>query len=76
MQIVVHDDGLGGADATDGSGLAGIDARAQRELLLAEFSLINAGMSPTAFSVTSPSMQAGGMAPPSATAASQMKGMQ
>jgi len=27
MQIVVHDDGLGGADATDGSGLAGIDAR-------------------------------------------------
>jgi signal transduction histidine kinase len=27
MQIVVHDDGLGGADASDGSGLAGIDAR-------------------------------------------------
>jgi signal transduction histidine kinase len=27
MQIVVHDDGLGGADATDGSGIAGIDAR-------------------------------------------------
>jgi signal transduction histidine kinase len=27
MQIVVHDDGHGGAGATDGSGLAGIDAR-------------------------------------------------
>jgi signal transduction histidine kinase len=27
MQILVHDDGLGGADATDGTGLAGIDAR-------------------------------------------------
>jgi signal transduction histidine kinase len=27
MQIVVHDDGLGGADATDGTGLAGMDAR-------------------------------------------------
>ena len=27
MQIVVHDDGLGGADTADGTGLAGIDAR-------------------------------------------------
>jgi signal transduction histidine kinase len=27
MQILVHDDGLGGADATAGTGLAGIDAR-------------------------------------------------
>jgi len=27
MQIVVHDDGLGGADTADGAGLAGIDGR-------------------------------------------------
>jgi signal transduction histidine kinase len=27
LQIAVHDDGLGGAEASDGSGLAGIDAR-------------------------------------------------
>jgi signal transduction histidine kinase len=27
LQIVVHDDGMGGADASAGGGLAGIDAR-------------------------------------------------
>jgi cobalt-zinc-cadmium efflux system outer membrane protein len=58
-------------------GLAAIDARAQRELLLAEFSLINAGMSPAALPSSAAGMQAAGsMAPPSASASAQTKGMQ